>query len=174
MLRPLMLEYPDDPVAVTIDDEYLLGSDLLIAPIFDDSRDPVQRRIYLPGDEWYDFWNDRWLAGGYYITYTAPLDMLPLFVRAGAILPLGPECASIGDTIPDDITLEAYGDFPEGSALFWSEDEPPTLFSMGMREKKWSLVISGQHEASWHVRWHTSERISEHDPIRCASATLEL
>jgi alpha-D-xyloside xylohydrolase len=174
MLRPLILEYSTDPIAATIDDEYLLGSDLLIAPIFSDSGDPVQRQIYLPEGEWYDFWDGAQFVGSRYISYTAPLGTLPIFVRAGAIIPLGLECAFVVGTLPDDITLEAYGDFPGESTLFWGEDEPPTSLSMGFRGEAWSLIISGQHEVNWRVRWHTPKHVVEHDLGRCASATAAL
>ncbi|HKD74301.1 MAG TPA: hypothetical protein VKB76_02350, partial [Ktedonobacterales bacterium] len=67
-----------------------------------------------------------------------------------------------------------YGDFPGESALFWSENESPTSLRIEPREVSMFLIIDGQHEAGWHVRWHAFSRVVEHDLGRCASATIAL
>ena len=92
LLRPLVLEFPRDHAAADIDDQYLLGGALLVAPVFSDSLAPVVRPLYLPAAEhgWLDFWTGEARAGGQYLDYQAPLDRLPLFLRRGRLLPLGP------------------------------------------------------------------------------------
>jgi alpha-glucosidase/alpha-D-xyloside xylohydrolase len=89
LMRALWLHYPHDAQATTRDDEYLWGRDLLVAPVVE--RAANERKVYLPqGDDWYDYWTGARHAGGQEITRPVDLATLPLFVRAGAIVPLDP------------------------------------------------------------------------------------
>ncbi|WP_329090288.1 TIM-barrel domain-containing protein [Streptosporangium sp. NBC_01469] len=107
MMRALCVDYPDDPVAWQADLEYLLGRDLLVAPM----TSPEQvRRVYLPAGEWVDHWTGEILPGGRYVTVAPLLDRVPLFVRRGAIVPVLTEPGgTIGDGPFGEITLVAYG-----------------------------------------------------------------
>ncbi|MGE3909807.1 MAG: hypothetical protein AB7K36_10660 [Chloroflexota bacterium] len=97
MLRPLLLEHSWDPEAVGLDDQFLLGRDMLIAPVFSDADGPVTRRVYLPGyANWYDWWTGTFYDGRQWIETTAPLDRLPIYVRAGTAIPLTDLRQSIG------------------------------------------------------------------------------
>jgi alpha-D-xyloside xylohydrolase len=93
LMRPLLLEFQDDPAAHDVDSQYLLGEWLLIAPILTE-RD--YRTIYLPRGRWMDYRTSIVYDGPKYIQYHAPLDTLPIFVREGAIIPLGPEMDFVG------------------------------------------------------------------------------
>jgi len=86
IMRPLFWEFPDDPHGYAIDDQFLLGPSLLIAPIVKPGA--TARAVYLPKDQWYDYWTKQHFKGGQYIAASAPLDRMPLFVRAGSILPM--------------------------------------------------------------------------------------
>src|SRR5207237_5606714 len=88
LARPLVFDHPHDRTTYNIDDQYLLGQDLLAAPMF---KPEGTRDIYLPAGDWYDYWTDQRFKGPGWIAYEASLDIMPLFVRAGAILPLVPE-----------------------------------------------------------------------------------
>lgn len=89
MMRPLEMDFAADPLAHGVPDQYLFGPDLLINPVIQPKAET--RTVYLPGQApWYDFWTGRRHAGGSTVTAAAPLDTLPIYVRAGAILPLGP------------------------------------------------------------------------------------
>ena len=92
VVRPLMLEYPDDPVAATVDYEYLLGPDLLVVPVLN----PEGRvTVYLPDGEWRDWWTDEVIRGPAHLRLEVPIERLPLYARAGAEIPTGPEIESI-------------------------------------------------------------------------------
>jgi alpha-glucosidase len=78
------LDYPDEEKAAAIDDEFLFGSDLLVAPILTEGA--TERDIYLPKGDWYDYWTGRKYSGGGSIHISAALDTLPLFIRGGAFL----------------------------------------------------------------------------------------
>jgi alpha-glucosidase len=87
LMRPLVLAYPDDPHVQDLANPYLWGPDLLVSPV---TRAGVESwPVYLPEGRWYDFWSDREFEGGRSVAVPAPLDRMPLFARAGAILPLG-------------------------------------------------------------------------------------
>ena len=88
MMRPLVFDFQSDPDALDIGDEYMFGP-LLVAPVT--RKGANDRIVYLPGTTtWYDFWSGRTFKGKSNIVAHAPLDTLPLYVRAGTILPLGP------------------------------------------------------------------------------------
>jgi alpha-glucosidase (family GH31 glycosyl hydrolase) len=91
-VRPLYLEYPNDPatLSATAKYEYLAGSDFLVAPVYQDSD--TRDGIYLPKGTWTDYWTGRKYQGPTTVNgYHAPLDTLPLFVRDGAIVPMWPQ-----------------------------------------------------------------------------------
>jgi alpha-D-xyloside xylohydrolase len=103
-VRPLVLEYQDDPLVADLDDQFLLGSDLLVAPVFDGA---TTRTVYLPEGEWVDWWSQERHAGGQTVDVDAPLDTLPLFVRAGAVLPLRAATETVQSGTPEALTLRA-------------------------------------------------------------------
>ena len=89
IMRHTILEYPDDPRSATAEYQYLLGKQLLIAPIVDGGAQA--RRLYLPHGEWVNYWNGDSLTGGQDVTVPAPGDEIPILVRAGSVLPFKPE-----------------------------------------------------------------------------------
>ena len=105
LARPLVFDHPRDRTTYNIDDQYLLGPDLLAAPMF---KPEGTRDIYLPAGDWYDYWTDQRFTGPGWIAYEASLDIMPLFVRAGAILPLGPELRYSDERAWDPLSLEVY------------------------------------------------------------------
>lgn len=107
-LRPLVMDFPHDRAARALDDEYLFGPALLVAPVTEYKA--RQRPIYLPATEggWYDFWTGRQHAGGQAITAEAPYDQIPLFVRAGSILPFGPDREYTTEKAADPTTVIVY------------------------------------------------------------------
>ena len=79
---------PTTPTSPTSRDEYMFGPALLVAPVTEQGS--TSRKVYLPaGTDWYNFWTNERVHGGQTITVAAPIDTIPLFVRAGSILPLG-------------------------------------------------------------------------------------
>lgn len=86
IMRPLAWHFPNDPVAVACEDQFLLGPDLLVAPILRPAA--VGRSVYLPPGSWYDAWTSQYYHGRQALLTTAGLDILPLYVRTGAILPM--------------------------------------------------------------------------------------
>lgn len=100
MLRPLVLEFPDDPGCRHVDLQYLLGPDLLVCPVFTESPDPVLVDVYLPEGGWVDWWTGEVVAGGRWLRATVPLERLPLYRREGAVIELGPVVQHTGQLSP--------------------------------------------------------------------------
>jgi alpha-D-xyloside xylohydrolase len=87
-MRALWMDFPRDPKVATIGNEYMFGPDFLVAPVTHQGQ--TRKRVYLPaGADWYDYWTNARLTGGHTVTVDAPIDRIPVFVRAGSILPLG-------------------------------------------------------------------------------------
>ncbi len=106
IMRPLFLEYPTDLETFHLSDQFLVGRDLLVCPVYQPGRE--KRLVYLPAGEWVDFWTGRYFAGSMHLAADAPLDRLPLFVRAGAILPMETPVDHTGERDGRLLFLHAY------------------------------------------------------------------
>jgi alpha-glucosidase len=110
VIRPLFMAEPNNPALVGLDDAFMVGGAMLVAPVVEEGA--ISRDVYLPQGEWYDFWSNEPIAGGRKITVPAPLERLPIFVRAGTVLPIWPDVRYIGETSIEALTLRVYpGDF---------------------------------------------------------------
>ena len=106
MMRPLVMDFPNDPQARQIGNQFLFGPSILVNPVTHPGAET--RRLYLPKATWYDFWTGRPLTGGKWITAPAPLGIMPLYVRAGSILPMGPIIQYTGQKPDAPIELRVY------------------------------------------------------------------
>ncbi|HRI13918.1 MAG TPA: glycoside hydrolase family 31 protein [Verrucomicrobiota bacterium] len=122
IIRPLLWHYQNDPVAVACGDQFLLGRDLLVAPVL--RQGAVARSVYLPNDVWFNFWTGERVAGGGHLVAEASLGTLPLFVRAGAMLPFGPGGQYVGAIPGNPIALHCWPG--ADGCLNWYEDDGTT------------------------------------------------
>ena len=120
MLRSLLFDFPDDPAACSVHDEFMFGPSLLVCPVTE--PDARSREVYLPaGTQWYDYAAKHLYEGGQTIRAAAPLDRIPLFVRAGSVLPTADGLQYADEKNDRGITLEVW---PGADALFeYYEDE---------------------------------------------------
>ena len=87
-MRALFMDFPADPKVAGLGDEYMFGPAFLVAPVTEQGA--TSRTVYLPaGADWYNYWTNERVHGGQTVNVAAPIDTLPLFVRAGSIVPLG-------------------------------------------------------------------------------------
>jgi alpha-D-xyloside xylohydrolase len=107
MLRPLVMDFPGDPNALTIADQYLFGPALMANPVTQPGA--ISRSVYLPGNAaWYDFRTGKREAAGRPVDAAAPIDIMPLYVPAGSILPLGPDVEYVDQKPADPIEVRVY------------------------------------------------------------------
>jgi alpha-glucosidase len=116
LMRPMRLEFDDAQFDAT-DDQLMLGPALLLAPIL--TAGATARNIRLPAGVWHDFWTTTSYSGGGEVTYPAPPDRLPLLVRGGSLVPLGPVLQFIPDDHRfDDLELHCYPPYPAAFTLY--------------------------------------------------------
>lgn len=112
-MRPLAMDFRTDVRALNIGDQFMFGPALLVNPVTEPGA--TSRNLYLPQTVWYDFWTGVSMPGGKAIDAAAPLDRIPLYVRAGSIVPMGPEVEYAAAKPADPIELRVYqgadGDF---------------------------------------------------------------
>ena len=121
LFRPLLLNYQDDESTYNLDDEFMIGDDLLLAPIV--KPDVTSRLVYLPKGVWYDYWTNKKYSGGTMIRAEAPLETVPMFVRGGAIIPMASEMNYVGERASDPITFAIYPDDKGSASTTLYEDD---------------------------------------------------
>jgi alpha-glucosidase/alpha-D-xyloside xylohydrolase len=141
--RSLWLHYPDDPAAVARGDEYLWGRDILVAPVVE--RGATTRAVYLPRGDWWDFWTGERVTGGREITRAVDLETTPLYVRAGAILPLGPVKQFTDEKVEGPLSISVYAG-GDASFLLYEDDGN----SFNYRRGEWMGI---------QMRWNDARRI---------------
>jgi alpha-glucosidase len=118
VLRPLLYHFPDDPATYQIHDQVMLGPWLMAAPVYQPGR--VCRQVYLPAGRWYDWWSGAALEGPAHLLAEAPLERMPLYVRAGAVLPSGPALRHADEAPLSPLTLDLYPG--EGAWTLYEDD----------------------------------------------------
>lgn len=123
VMRPLLWHHQDDPVAAAVSDQFLLGRNLLVAPVTRPGT--VARSVYLPVGDWCEFWSGQPVGGGRHVIVQAPIHYLPLFVRAGAVIPFRNVQQHLGEKPLTEVALHVW---PGGMDSFeWREDDGETL-----------------------------------------------
>ena len=147
LMRPLVLNYPDDPRVWQLASEFLWGDDLLVAPVTREGA--TAWPVYLPAGGWFDFWTGARFEGPVGITVEAPLDRLPLFVRAGAIVPMGPVIQHTGER-QEEITLLIH---PEGTSRFelYEDDGRSRAYRQGHHGLTTFECVTGPAGATVHI-----------------------
>ena len=119
LMRALWLAWPDDGNAVAVMDEYLWGDHLLVAPVLEPGA--MRRKTYLPAGKWWDFWSNKPTGGGAEVSREVDLETIPLYVRAGALIPMGPVRQYATEANDEPVTLHVY---PGADGKFsWYEDD---------------------------------------------------
>jgi alpha-glucosidase/alpha-D-xyloside xylohydrolase len=164
IMRALWLYYGDDAAAVTRGDEYLWGRDLLVAPVTE--KGATSRNVYLPQGSWYDFWTGGKVEGGHEITRPVDLQTLPLYVRAGAIIPMGPVKQYTSQKVDGPLQLSVYPG-QDGSFVLYDDDGVSFHFEKGEYAKfdVHGMIATGR----WRSRWKRALRCccQLHAIMRC-------
>jgi len=115
MMRALVMDFPGDPKAIDVNDEYMFGKSVLVCPVTEpmysneDFAHVKSKKLYLPqGAVWYDFWTGNKFQGGQTVTKETPIDIIPLYVKAGTILPFGPDVQYATEKKWDTLEIRVY------------------------------------------------------------------
>lgn len=182
--RPLALEYWNDATVASIGDQFLLGPDLLVAPVLEPGKS--HRLLYLPAGEWVHFWNHTRFDGGRWITVEAPFGQTPLFVKAGAVIPMWPLRQHLKGPAPETVFLDVYpgarlhGRLVEddGATMQYEQgQEARVLFSGEETAKGLKLSIGAPQgpwrspRKEWTIRLHRPDRTT--GSVRCGNQNVE-
>jgi alpha-glucosidase/alpha-D-xyloside xylohydrolase len=119
LMRSLWLAYPEDAKAVTVEDAYLWGASILVAPVLEPAT--THRTVYLPHGVWWDYWSNARVNGGVAVAREVTLDTIPLYVKAGAIVPIGPVKQHTGEIDSEPLTLRIYPG-ADGTMTLYEDD----------------------------------------------------
>ena len=186
IMRGLVMDFPEDRKAWNIADQYLFGPALLVAPVTEFRA--RSRDVYLPaGTSWYDFHTGRMQAGGRTVRAAAPYEHLPLYVRAGSIVPTGPAIQHTAEKPADPITLHVYTGVDGSFSLYEDDglsrqylngafaripisyDESSGTLTIGAREGSFPGMLQNR---IFNIRWITPKRARGLDPDGKADATI--
>ncbi|HEY5807831.1 MAG TPA: TIM-barrel domain-containing protein [Povalibacter sp.] len=187
MMRGLAMDFPNDLKARNVNDQYMFGPAFLVNPVY--QYEARTRKVYLPaGTRWYDFNSGAAHDGGQEIDVAAPLARMPLFVRAGSIVPVGPAVQYTSEKLDAPITLHVYRgangkfDLYEDDGLSYnyendqfaripvSYDDAAGTLTIGARAGSFPGMVATR---TYNVRWITPGEVSASDLDAKPDATLE-
>lgn len=130
IMRPLVMDFPDDKAVRDMKDEYMFGPDLLVAPVY--HYGDRSREVYFPAGGWYDFYTGKYIAGGETMNVAAPYERMPLYVRAGSILPMGGDIQSTAEVSNEPVTLFVCAG-RDGSFTLYDDEGVNYNYEKGMK-----------------------------------------
>lgn len=155
LIRSVGLEFPEDEKAWATVDAYLFGPSLLVAPVFE--KGAMERQVYLPAGGWWNFWTGESIQGGAAVSVSAVLDSMPVFVRAGTVLPTGPVKQYTYEPTTEPVKLTIYPG-ANGQFAFYDDDGLTFAYEHGnfsIVEFNWndeSKVLSLKHREPLHAQ----------------------
>ena len=141
MTRALVMDFPHERQALDINDQYMFGKSILVCPVTDPmySKDTEEdfntvksKELYLPiGTDWYDFWTGEKYTGGQMVNKETPIDIIPLFVKAGSIIPVGPEVQFATEKKWDNLEIRVY-EGANGSFILYEDENDNYNYEKGV------------------------------------------
>jgi alpha-D-xyloside xylohydrolase len=131
--RPLIMDYTTDKKLRSISNQFMIGQNIMAAPT---TMDSAKRTVYFPDGLWYDYYTKMQYTGGQYYSIEIATDKLPIFVKAGSIIPVAAPVEFIDSNTVFDVTCKVFGSSPSSFTLF--EDDGLTYdFEKG----KWNTIV---------------------------------
>ena len=161
LMRALWLAWPEETKAMAITDQYLWGDALLVAPVLEAGA--TQRTTYLPAGSWWDFWSNERVQGGAEVTREVDLATIPVYVRAGAVIPVGPVRQYAMEVNAEPVTLQVY---PGANGSFsWYDDDG---ISFQYQRGEFTRIECGWKDSSRELRltWGEGSRRSPGMTVR--------
>jgi alpha-D-xyloside xylohydrolase len=182
IMRGLVMDFTDDPVAMNVDDQYMFGPSLMICPVYEYGA--RSRNVYLPKERiWYDFYNDIVsYEGGQTIKADAPYERIPIFVPSGSIIITGPQIEYVGQVAYNELTIDVYSgsggrfilyeddglsfDYEEGKyttiPIYYTENEAGYTVSIGQRSGQFDGMLERRNIK---VRLHFPGMVKERNIV---------
>ena len=148
-MRSLVLHYANDPEVRNLNGEFLVGEQMLVAPVLEQGA--TKKMVYLPEGVWYDYWTGEKLEGKQYLLREAPIDVCPIYIKEGSILPMYDVCQYVGEkpyttlhllTTPGAAT---YEHFQDNGTDYAYEEGAYNLYQFTM-DKDGNVVTDMLHE----------------------------
>ena len=185
-MRPLVMDFAEDEAVLNIGDQFMCGDALLVCPVY--TYQARSRELYLPAGLWYDFYTERPIEGGRHLTADAPYERMPLYARAGQIVPMGPAIEYTAQDTAGELIIHVYTgrdatfslyedegtnyDYERGAfsriPMQWSEAEQ--RFTLGEREGAFREMIP---ERDVTVRLITPQGVKSHK-VRYTGAAIAI
>ncbi|WP_439698060.1 glycoside hydrolase family 31 protein [Mucilaginibacter sp. AW1-7] len=146
LMRALVLEYQDDPNTYNIADQYLFGDNMMVCPVT--VKGAQTRTVYLPAGVWFNYWTGKKYNGKQYIHILTPADQLPLFVKAGSIIPMQPAMKYMGEKPVDVITLDI---FPDQASEFKLYEDDGISLKYQQGEKAITQITVANVTGGWEL-----------------------
>ena len=161
IIRPLLFNYQKDKNTYEINDEFMFGDNILVAPVVEQGA--RHRLVYLPeGDNWIDYWTKKEYKGGQYIIKEAPLDICPIYIKVLSIIPIGKEQNYIGEKENDTLTLDIYLGETDGEIMYthYLDDGESFDYKNGILNKydikvsvKENIIISFSEDINYEKKY---------------------
>ncbi|MFW6035538.1 MAG: TIM-barrel domain-containing protein [Halothermotrichaceae bacterium] len=151
-MRPMPLEFEEDHNVHTMDDQFMFGPYIMVAPIY---KKGGEREVYFPKGRWYDFWTRERIEGGKWIKINMDVDKIPLYLRSGAIIPMGPLMQHVDEKAYDPISLLLVPGNKQSEFLYYDDNES---FNIMLDEN--SLYIDQVDNHIFRIYVHTKEQIN--------------
>lgn len=156
LMRALVLEYQDDLNVYNITDQYLLGNNIMVCPVTE--KGAITRVVYLPEGKWIDYWTGKVYEGHKYLNALAPLDKLPIFIKAGSIIPTQAVQQYVGQHTVENIVLEIYP-FANSTYTLYNDDGK----SLHYQKNEYALTQITNQAGKIHIAAPTG---TYHSPLK--------
>ena len=160
VLRPMILEFQNDPNTQWMDDQFMFGDDLLVAPIYKENQ--TARKVYFPEGAWYDYWTDEKITGPMEKLVDAPLDKIPIFVKAGAIIPEQEPQNFIGEKKPEQLVLNIYPKHGTFKTTFYEDDGSSFEYEKG----QYCITAFQISKENNRIEFSVNKKSGKYKPVR--------
>lgn len=144
ILRPLVMQEQENVLTHSIQDIFTFGDKILVAPVSDPGA--TSKNVYLPAGKWYDYWTHELFAGGQEHLVPAPIDSMPIFVKAGSVIPESPLMQYVGEYEVDELIFQIYYSDYEVNSFYFEDHDDTFAFEQNIYlEKKY--VVNGDHKS---------------------------
>ncbi|WP_042275604.1 glycoside hydrolase family 31 protein [[Clostridium] dakarense] len=149
LIRPLLLHYQNDEKTYEINDQFLCGENIMVAPILEQGK--KARMVYLPnGSRWVDYWTKEVYEGGRYIIKETPLDICPIYIKSGSIIPNFPGMNYIGEKEIDTLILDIYLDENNFEYIHYQDDGESFEYKDG-KYNLYKISIDNKNEININI-----------------------